>query len=176
MWLSAVKRRGPSRAGPLDQLQRDPLLVLAVVALGQVDGAHAAAAEDVDHEPWPEAHADERIRVERRLAVVHQPLDLERVLRRVGREHRFDLGAQTAIHAAHAVEIASALTLGQLERTLECCVEARPPVRILGHSHEVLWQIARTGPKDGHSNSPAGSAVAARRGRRPSPSSRRARG
>ena len=119
------------------QLQRDTLLVLAVVALGQVDRAHATVAEDVDHAPWAEADADERIRVGRRpLGVVDQPLDLERVLRPVGGEHRVDLGAQTAVCAAHAVEVASALTLRQLERTLERCVEARPPVRIPGQSHE----------------------------------------
>ena len=74
---------------------------------------------------------------EGRLGVVDQPLDLERVLRRVGGEHRVDLGAQTAIYAAHAVEVASALTLRQLERTLERCIEARPPVRIPGRSHDV---------------------------------------
>ena len=89
----------------------------------------------------------------RPLGVLNQPLDLERVLRPVGVEHRVDLGTQTAICAAHAVEVASALTFRQLERTLERCVEARPPVRIPGRGHELLWLIARTGPKDGHPSS-----------------------
>ena len=121
------------------QLQRDALLVLAVVALGQVDGAHAAVAEDVHHPPRAEADTDERIRVGPRLASASWTSRsiLERVLRPVGGEHRVDLGTQTAVCAAHAVEIASALTLRQLERTLERCVEARPPVRIPGQSHDV---------------------------------------
>ena len=44
-----------------DQLERGLLRVGAVVALDQVDGAHAAAAQDADHAPCADARADQAV-------------------------------------------------------------------------------------------------------------------
>ena len=44
-----------------DQLDRDPPVILAVGALRQVDGAHAAAPELAEHPVRPDALADEGV-------------------------------------------------------------------------------------------------------------------
>ena len=89
-----AETRGPSPTGGrrLHDLQRDLLLVLSVGALRAVDRAHAAAADRLDDAPWPEPHADERIgRRGIGSGVVDATFDAERVVGRVGRQHRGNL-------------------------------------------------------------------------------------
>ena len=125
------------RSRPSNQLERDRLLVLAVVAFREVDRAHPAVADDIDDTPRAEPDADERIGPGRGCArLLDESFDPERVLRRVGGEHGRDLGAQVTVAAAHAIQVGDALGRRQLERALEGRVEPGPPVGGQGRRHE----------------------------------------
>ena len=131
MWRSAWKRVEPSPTAAIDctTLSATCCSSCPSRALGPINGAHAAAANQVDDPPRAEAHAEERIGPWRRV-VVHQALDAQRPVGRIGRKQCLDLAAQCCIRAAGTVEERRPFAWRQIHRILEHGFEARPPAGV----------------------------------------------
>ena len=128
IWRSVRKRRRTSvgvDAAP-HHLDGDLLLELVVVALGQIDGAHAAVADLSLDEIGPDRASVEgrlRHRIRRRGGLVDEPLGLRRFVRR---QERLDLAPQPEVASAGPFQEPGAIRGGPFEGLGEHGLDSSP--------------------------------------------------
>ena len=106
------------------QLDRDFLSILAIGSLGPVHRAHAAVPEGAQQTPWPKTVAEQRIGARRiSLPIDDESFDRERTVVASGRQHGFELVAQSHILATRLRQELpprfNGLSAGQLEELLD---------------------------------------------------------
>ena len=122
----AIDGVGVARARSED-LDSHFLSIVAVCALGAIDGTHAAASENADQAPRPEAAADQGTDVSSlECPIDDESFDGQGAIGAGGRQHRFDLITQRHIGATRLGQKPSARLNGLGVRELEKLLDPLP--------------------------------------------------
>ena len=112
----------------VQHLDGDDLLILSVVALASIDGAHAAVTENRYHPVVADMRADQSVLMlrQQRLGRFADRIQQRVLGRLIGREERLDRAAQLRVGAARVGEARPALLRGRVDDLLEHRVNLLP--------------------------------------------------